>query len=258
MSFEGFPQNAIYTDYFTASVFLLDCIKRMAAGIPLTLELAALSLLCGALLGLLFALICLARNPFAATVGWVYVQVIRSTPLLVLLFLIYYGVGQFAAVRHSILWPFLRTPYYCALLALIINSSGYAAEIIRGGLQSVPVNEIEAARACGMSGVVLYRRIILPIAIRQALPAFSNEVISMIKATSMVSLVTLMEVTSIAGEIASETYRPLPVFIAAGVIYLVINFILTRLIQAIEYKLSAHKRPVTVNVRLKAPGSDFH
>ncbi len=239
-------------------VFIFDCLKRMVSGLPLTLELASLSLIFGAILGLLIAFMRLSGNRIVSTLGWIYVQIIRSTPLLVLLFLIYYGSGQYEAVRNSILWPYLREPFYCALLSLIINSSGYAAEIIRGGLRAVPANEIEAARACGMSGILLYRRIILPIAIRQALPAFSNEIIAMVKATSIVSLVTLMEVTGIASEIASETYRPIPVFIAAGAIYLGINFILTRFIQAFEYRLSAHKRdaPVAIIVKSSTPDSN--
>jgi len=238
--------------------FIVDCLKRMVIGVPLTLQLASLSLIFGALIGLMIAFARLSDNRLVSAFGWVYVQVIRSTPLLVLLFLIYFGAGQFEVIRKSALWPFLREPYYCALLALIINCSGYAAEIIRGGLKAVPANEIEAAQACGMSGLLLYKRIILPIAIRQALPAFSNEIIAMVKATSIVSLVTLMEVTGIASEIASETYRPIPVFIAAGAIYLGINFILTRIIQAIEYRLTAHKRGAPVKVIVKASNLDSH
>ncbi|TKI07009.1 ABC transporter permease [Martelella alba] len=238
--------------------FILDCLRRMLAGMPLTLQLAALSLVCGALLGLLIAFCRLAGNRLLSTFGWIYVQVIRSTPLLVLLFLIYYGPGQFPAIRHSFLWPILREPYYCALLGLLINSSGYAAEIIRGGLLSVSHQEKEAAAACGMSGWLLYRRIILPIAIRQALPAFSNEIIAMVKATSLVSLVTLMDITGIAADIASETYRPIPVFIAAGAIYLAINFVLTRIVMFIEYRLTPHLRPASVKTVLKATRYDHN
>lgn len=238
--------------------FIIDCLRRMLAGVPLTLQLASLSILCGVLLGMMIALCRLSGNRLLATFGWIYVQVIRSTPLLVLLFLIYYGPGQFPSIRHSILWPFLREPYYCALVALMINSSGYAAEIIRGGLLSVSHHEVEAASACGMSGWLLYRRIILPIAIRQALPAFSNEVIAMVKATSLVSLVTLMEITGIATDIASETYRPIPVFIAAGVIYLAINFVLTRIIMIIEYWLTPHLRTAPTKTVLKASPYDHN
>ena len=222
--------------------FILDTLLRLLSGIPLTLQLAAGSVALGALLGLMLALMRLSGATVCVGPAWAYVQLIRSVPLLVLIFLIYYGLGQFSAVRGSALWPILREPYWCALLALTINSAAYAGEIIRGGLLAVPRNEVEAARACGMSGLLLFRRIILPIAIRQALPAYGNEMIAMVKATSLASLVTLMEVTGIATAIASETYRPVEVFTAAGAVYLTINFILTRAIMLIEYRLSPHLR----------------
>ncbi len=222
--------------------FIIDTISRLAAGIPLTLQLAAGSVALGALLGLAIGLMRLSSVAPLAWFAWTYVQLVRSVPLLVLIFLIYYGLGQFGAVRGSALWPFLREPYWCALSALAVNSAAYAGEIIRGGLLSVPRNEIEAARACGMSRFLLFRRIVLPVAIRQALPAYGNEAIAMVKATSLASLVTLMEVTGIATAIASETYRPIEVFVAAGVIYLAINFILTRGVMLLEYRLTPHLR----------------
>src|SRR6185312_10838812 len=107
--------------------------------------------------------------------------VLRGTPLLLQIFLIYYGLGQFAAVRASVLWPFLREPYWCAILALSLNTAAYSSEILRGGLLAVPHGAVEAARVSGMSGALLYRRIILPLAIRQALPAYGNELVVMVK-----------------------------------------------------------------------------
>ena len=171
-----------------------------------------------------------------------YVFILRGTPLLLQIFLIYYGIGQFAVVRDSILWPFLRQPYWCAILALTLNTAAYGSEIIRGGLQSVPSGAIEAARVSGMSGVLLYRRIILPLAIRQALPAYSNELIAMVKSTSLASIVTLMEISGIAYAIISETYRALEVFLCAGALYLLINFLLTRAVAALEWWLNPQLR----------------
>lgn len=225
------------------ALFVLDVLRQLAQGIPLTLELAFSSLLLGALLGLMVAFAALSRLRILRCLAWLYVEIIRSTPLLVLIFLIYYGLGQYAGVRNSLLWPLLRQPYWCALLALTINTSSYASEIIRGGLLSVPHGALEAGRACGMPRLLLYRRIILPLAIRQALPAYGNEVMSMIKGTSLGSLVTLMEITGIASSIVSETYRPLAVFIAAGILYFAINLILTRGIMLLEYRLNANLRP---------------
>jgi octopine/nopaline transport system permease protein len=222
--------------------FLLDTLLKLFAGIPLALELAASSIALGALLGLVVALLRLSGFPAFTAFAWLYVQIVRAVPLLVLLFLIYYGVSQFPSVRTSVLWPVLRDPYWCALIAMTINTSSFASEIIRGGLLAVPRGEVEAGRSCGMSGLMLFRRIILPVAIRQALPAYSNEMIAMVKATSLASLVTLMEVTGIAASIANETYRPIEVFVAAGAIYLAINFVLTRGTMLLEYRLNPHLR----------------
>jgi octopine/nopaline transport system permease protein len=175
------------------------------------------------------------RAPRRIVLDWfarAYVFVFRGTPLLVQIFLIYYGLSQFPAVRHSIFWPVLRDAYWCAVMALSLNTAAYASEIIRGGLLSVPHGQVEAARACGMPRLMVFRRIVLPLAIRQALPGYGNEMISMIKATSLASIITLMEVTGVAARIISETYRAIEVFVVAGFIYLAINFLLTRLVQS--------------------------
>lgn len=223
--------------------FLEETFVSLVGALPLTIELAVTSICLGGVLALLLAL---ARLSGIAVLDWfarLYVFVFRGTPLLVQIFLIYYGLGQFPAVRHSIFWPLLRDPYWCAVLALTLNTAAYASEIIRGGLLSVPHGQVEAARACGMHRIMLFRRIVLPLAIRQALPGYGNEMISMVKATSLASIITLMEVTGVAAKIISETYRAIEVFVVSGAIYLVINFVLTRLIQFAEYRLSPHMRP---------------
>ena len=171
-------------------------------------------------------------------------MVFRGTPLLVQIFIIYYGLGQFRPLLQEIgLWWLFREPYWCAILALSLNTAAYGSEILRGGLQSVPKGQIEAAQAAGMSPLLLLRRIIVPVALRQALPAYGNEIILMIKGTSLASIVTLMEVTGIAYGIISQTYRAIEVFACAGAIYLVLNFLITRALGWIEYRLSAHLRP---------------
>ena len=231
--------------------FIGETLLKLLSGVPLALELAVSSIALGALVGLMIALLRLSGVWLIMSAAWAYVLVIRSVPLLVLLFLFYYGLGQFAAVRASILWPLLREPYWCALFALTINTSAYAAEIIRGGLLSVSHGEKEAARACGMSGLLMFRRIILPLAIRQAIPAYSNEMIAMVKATSLASLVTLMEISGIATTIAAETYRPVEVYVAAGIVYLTLNLILTRAVGLLEYRLNPHRRPAPHAVAAK-------
>jgi len=222
--------------------FLADTFLILLTGVPLTLKLAFLSVTLGAVLALGLALM---RLSGIASIDWTarfYVFVFRGTPLLVQIFLIYYGLGQFAWIRTSVLWPFLREPFWCAVLALTLNTASYSSEIIRGGLLSVPSGQIEAARACGMSRSLLLRRIVIPIAARQALPAYGTEMILMIKATSLASIITLMEITGLAAKIISDTYRAIEVLIVAGAIYLAINYVLTRVVQVADYRLTPHLR----------------
>jgi octopine/nopaline transport system permease protein len=221
--------------------FLAETMLKLLEGVPKTLELAAISVSAGAVLATVLAIFRMT-SAVAGRVVRAYVYILRGTPLLLQIFLIYYGISQFDWIRHSVLWPFLRQPYWCAILALTINTAAYGAEIIRGGLQSVPAGAIEAGRMAGMSRATLYRRIILPIALRQALPAYGNEIISMVKATSLASIVTIMELSGIAYAIISETYRAIEVFLCAGSIYLLINFLLTRAVHRIEAWLNPHLR----------------
>ena len=136
----------------------------------------------------------------------------------------------------------LLPPYWCAILALTLNTAAYGAEIIRGGLQSVPYGQIEAARACGMPPWTAYRLVVLPIALRQALPSYGNEIILMIKGTSLTSIVTLLEITGVAQQIISQTYRAVEVFACAGAIYLSMNYLVAQFLAALEHWLSPHLR----------------
>ena len=211
--------------------FLEETFLKLLSGIPLMLKLAFSSVALGLVLAIAFAFAMRSRIKPLAWLAEAYVFVFRGTPLLVQLFLIYYGLGQFRPALQDLgLWWLLRDPYYCALLALTINTGAYGAEIVRGGLNSVPAGQVEAARAFGMSGFTLMRRIVGPIALRQALPAYGSEIILMIKATSLASTVTLLEVTGLAHKIISDTYRAFEVFFCAAAIYLIINFAVTLLI----------------------------
>lgn len=222
--------------------FLFATAADLLKGIPLTLELAFLSVVLGAVLGLALALMQVSRRPWLDLPARFYSFVFRGSPLLVQIFVIYYGLGQFPAIRHSFLWTFLREPFWCAILAMALNTGAYGAVIIRGGLLSVPSGQIEAARACGMPPLVLYRRVVMPLALRQMLPAYSNEVILMLKDTSLGSIITLMEVTGVAAKLISASYRPVEVFVVAGAIYLALNFLITRLFAAWEYALTPERR----------------
>ena len=219
-----------------------DSLPRMLGGLSLTLQLIVGSLALGALVAFAVALLRLSGNRVVEKLAAAYVFVFRGTPLLVQIFLVYYGLGQFEFIRDSFLWPFLREPYWCAILALTLNTGAYTSEVLRGAILSVPQGQVEAARACGMSRALAFRRIVLPVAIRQMLPAYGNEVILMVKATSLASTITLMEVTGIARRMIAQTFAVFELFIVAGAIYLVLNFVATRLIKFAEWRLIPYLR----------------
>ncbi|MGO4352601.1 ABC transporter permease [Rhizobium sp. RAF36] len=220
-----------------------DSFPKLIAAIPTTLTLAFVSIFIGFFISVPVALMRLSKNRALSFVAYGYVYIIRSTPLLVQMFLIYYGSAQFRGFLGSVgLWSSFREPWFCAILALALNTGAYTSEIIRGGIQSVSAGQIEAARAIGMSPFLQFRRIIFPIAIRQALPAYGNEIMLIIKSTSLASTITIVEVTGLAKQIISATYRPVEIFIVAGAIYLSITFVVSRIVMMIEWWLNPHMR----------------
>jgi octopine/nopaline transport system permease protein len=221
---------------------MIETFPKLLSGLNLTIQLVTISLFIGFCLAIGLALLRLSNNTFLSFFAKTYVFYFRGTPLLVQIFLIYYGIAQFEIIRETFVWSFFKEAYWCGILALTLNTCAYSSEIIRGGIQSVPFGQIESAKSVGMSRFLLYRRIILPIAFRQALPAYGNEMILMVKATSLVSTITLMEVTGIARLIIAKTFSPVEIFIVAGLIYLTINFIVTRLVNFCEIKLTPYLR----------------
>jgi len=226
---------------------------KLIQGIPTTLFLVSTSLAIGFVFAVVFAQMRLSKNAILSNLAAFYVFIFRSTPLLVQIFLIYYGSGQFRPFLQDVgLWQFFREPYFCAIAALTLNTGAYTCEIIRGGIQSVGWGQIEAGRAVGMSSFLLFRRIVFPVAIRQALPAYGNEVILIIKSSSLASTITILEITGIAKKIIAATYAPMEVFIISGAIYLVMNFIITRAVEFTERKLSPLLYRKTKTKRTKA------
>ncbi|MBD9524479.1 ABC transporter permease subunit [Ensifer sp. ENS02] len=210
---------------------------EVAAGVPVSLAVAFGGILFGAILAIGVAA---ARiSPVRALSGsaWVYLQLVRSMPMIALLFLLYYGLSQFQAVRESIFWPVLREPIWCAIIALSLKASAYISEVYRIGISSVPSGEILAARSFGFRGFRLYRSIIIPYATPVVLPAMSNEFVILVKASSLASLITLMDITGIAASIGSETFRPLAALSMAAVYYLIFNSISIALFRLAERKL---------------------
>jgi arginine/ornithine transport system permease protein len=216
----------------------LDAIREslpsFASGALVTLELTLAALACGLLFALPLAVLRGARSRWISGPVWAFTYVIRGTPLLVQLYLLYYGLGQFDAVRDSVAWPWLRSAWFCAIAAFAINTCAYTIEILHGAMRAVPAGEIEAARAMGMTRAVALRRVVLPAAIRRMLPAYGNEVIFMLQATSLASTVTLLDLTGAAGEMNSRFYLPFEAFLTAAAIYLAITMALVGLFHAAE------------------------
>lgn len=217
---------------------MIESIPALLGGLVVTVQLVAAALVVGFAIALPTALARISRHALLRWIALAYVFFFRGTPLLVQIFLIYYGLAQFETVRESFLWPILRQPYWCALIAFSLNTGAYTAEVFRGGILSVPHNEIEAARAIGMSPATTFWRIVWPQALRQALPAYGNEIILLVKASSLASTVTLMDVTGVARSLSSETYMPIEIFTTAAVIYLAVTYLLSWLIRWLEIWLT--------------------
>lgn len=221
----------------------------LLGGLWVTVQATFFGIILAMVLGLFFAIL---RRSDIRAISWptaAVVEFIRSTPLLVQLFLIYYGSGQFRPFLQDLgVWFLFRDAWFCAILALTLNTGAYTSEIIRGGIESVPHGQIEAGRAVGMSRTQLFRRITFPVAMRQALPAYGNEVILMVKASSLASTITILEITGIAKTIIAQTFRPVEVFVVAGALYLCINFVASQAIAYAERRLS----PASTADRAKA------
>lgn len=227
--------------YINESLIFIN-FKLIFNALDETLFLLAVSLPIGFVLSLIMALGRVSSNILISKPVAAYIFLVRGTPLLVQIYLIYFGLGSVKYIRDSFLWILLKEPFWCGVLALTINTVAYGAEIFRGGIQSVTKGQIESGKSLGFSIIDLYRRIIFPIALRQVLPSYGNELILMVKATSLVSLTTYMEMTGIARKIMSKTFAPVEAFVAAGILYLFLNFLMVQFIKYLEWKYNPHLR----------------
>jgi His/Glu/Gln/Arg/opine family amino acid ABC transporter permease subunit len=221
---------------------IADSLPLLWQGALLTLELFAITMVVSTLLALPLGI---ARAQKAWWLRWpteLFSQVFRGTPLLVQIFIVYYGLAQIDAVRDSWVWPYLRKPYWCAVITFVLNTTAYGVHILRGAIQAVPHGEVEAGRAFGLSSFALYRCIILPRALLLALPAYGNEVIKTFKRTSLASTITLSELTGVANTLVARTFAPYEIFIAAGLIYLGFAFVANHLVRWLEHRMSRHLR----------------
>lgn len=207
-----------------------------------TLELVILSSAVGLVFGVVLGLLRLSKNPLVYGLPYLYIFFFRGSPLLVQMFLIYYGLGQFESIRESTLWePVLSKPYWCAIIAFTMNTSAYIAEIVRGAVLAIPQGEMEAANAIGLSKAQTLRRITLPRAFGIMLPAYSNEVIFMIKGSALAATITVMDLMHITRDIAAKTYLHIELYLLAGVIYLLLVWLFLGIAKVCERLINKHK-----------------
>ena len=215
---------------------MISSFPKLLNATLVTLKLLSLSLIFGLILGLFFAILRLNKNIFLNKFSYFYSYVFRGTPLLVQIFIIYFGLGQIEFLRSSFLWIILKEPYWCAIIAFSLNTGAYTSEILRSAFETINKGFIEAGDSLGISKKIIFYKIQIPIAIRQSLPAYGNEIILMLKGTSLASTVTLMDLTGVAKYIISTTFKPIEVFIVAGGIYLFMTFIIHNFIRYLEKK----------------------
>ena len=217
---------------------MITSFPKLLGATVVTLKLLSASLFFGLFLGLFFAILRLNKNIFINKFAYGYSYIFRGTPLLVQIFIIYFGLGQIEYLRTTLLWVILKEPYWCAIIAFTLNTGAYTSEILRSAFQTIKPGIIEAGKSLGISNKIIFYKIQIPIAIRQSLPAYGNEIILMMKGTSLASTVTLMDLTGVAKYIISTTFKPIEVFIVAGGIYLFMTFIIHNVIKYLEKKYS--------------------
>ena len=216
--------------------FMFEHLPKLLTATKLTIQLTLLSLFFGIFVGIFFAILRTSKNKIFYYISYYYSYILRGTPLLVQIFIIYFGLGQVEWIRESFLWILLKEPYSCAILAFTLNTGAYSSEIFRSAFETINKGIVEAAEGLGINKINTFLKIKLPIAIRQSLPAYGNEMILMLKGTSLASTVTLLDLTGVAKHIISTTFRPVEVFIVAGSIYLLMTFIIHSFIKFLEKK----------------------
>ena len=221
---------------------MISSFPKLLSAAIITSKLLSVSLIIGLLIGLLFALLRLNKNILINRFAYGYSYLFRGTPLLVQIFIIYFGLGNFIGnneyLKSSFIWVILKEPYWCAIIAFALNTGAYTSEILRSAFQTIKPGLIEAGKSLGVSNKVIFYKIQIPIAIRQSLPAYGNEIILMMKGTSLASTVTIMDLTGVAKYIISTTFKPIEVFIVAGGIYLFMTFVIHNVIKFLEKKYS--------------------
>lgn len=180
------------------------------------------------------------RSPIAGRVADIYIYFFRGTPLLVQVYLLYYGLAQFGVVRASPLWPYLREAWYCLLISFILCTGAYLTQILKGGILATPRGELEAAVASGMSRLQLLRFVVLPVAFRRSLPEYSNELIFSLHGTALASTVTVIDALGAGRILNAKFYLAFEGFVIAAVIYCVIVLVITGASRLLERRYLCH------------------
>jgi polar amino acid transport system permease protein len=222
---------------------VFESLPKMLVGLGLTLELLLLSSFIGLVLAVVTLLMRISGRWILVAPAVAFIYIFRGTPILVQIFVIYYGLPQFEFIREGVLWPFLREPFWCCILALSLNAGAYVSEILRGGVLGVDKGLLEAAAALGMSTTQRFIYITSPIAIRLSLPAYSNDIISMTKATALASTVTLLDMTGVARTLVAQTFAPYEIFISAAIIYMVMAWMIQKSFGMAEKRMSRYLKP---------------
>lgn len=242
---QGFCDAARAASEAGAPWFFNPCLvahewPRFATGVWITLQLTALAVAAGFLLALPLAFVRAGRHPVLDGPVRIFVYVFRGSPLLVQTFIVYYGLAQFEAVRESLVWPLLRDAWWCALIAFTLNSAAYQTEILRGAIETTPRGEREAAKALGMSPLLTARRIVIPSALRRALPQMGNEVVFMMHGTSIASIITLQDILGVGRMINGRYYVVYEGLLTAAVLYMILTFILVWVFRRLETRYTRH------------------
>ena len=211
------------------------------SGLAVTLWLLVASLFIGFILAVPLAVARISKNKFLSIPVWCYTYVFRGTPLYVQLLLIYTGLYGFEFVRSTeVLSAVLRSGYYCSIIAFALNTCAYTTEMFAGAMRTTNHGEIEAARAYGMSWFTMYRRIVIPSALRRSLPLYGNEVILMLHATSVAFTATVPDILKVARDANAATYASFQSFGIAALLYLAVSFALVAIFQRAERRWLAY------------------
>ena len=219
---------------------IVDALPKMLMGIGLTFQLLIISAIMGLTLAIGLMLMRISGKWYLSWPAQVYIYIFRGTPILVQIFIIYYGFPQLEFIRDSFLWPMFRDPFGCAIFALTLNTGAYVSEILRGGVLGVDRGILEAGSALGLSVRQKFIYLTTPIATRLALPAYGNDIISLLKSTALASTITLADMTGIARTLVAQTFAPYEIFISLAIVYMILTWILQKSLGRVERYLGRY------------------